>query len=126
MIDFVEEQLDARLVEDPDPEALEPGHVWREVAQIRRTPHGLAAQIAATPEVRARRTLGGALPPATASWLALGFDATLGETVLRLYRTAPRDASTADAHVVALEGPGHWWLALPDQLPAAVAALSAR
>ena len=70
--------------------------------------------------------MGGALPPATASWLALGFDATLGETVLRLYRAAPRDASTANARVVALDGPGHWWLALPDQLPAAVAALTAR
>jgi hypothetical protein len=126
MIDFVEEQLDGRLVEDPDPEALDPGYVWHEVAQIRQTPQGLAAQVAATPEVRARRTMGGALPPATASWLALGFDATLGETVLRLYRAAPRDATTADARVVPLEGPGHWWLALPDQLPAAVAALTAR
>ncbi|MDA0162243.1 hypothetical protein OM076_18365 [Solirubrobacter ginsenosidimutans] len=126
MIDFMEDQLDRHLVEDPDPEALDPEYVWHEVAQIRRSPQGLAAQVAATPEVRARHTMGGALSPATASWLALGFDATLGETVLRLYRAAPRDASTADARVVALDGPGHWWLALPDQLPAAVAALTAR
>jgi hypothetical protein len=126
MIDVVEEQLDRHLVENPDPEALDPEYVWHEVAQIRRTPQGLAAQIAATPEVRARRTLGAALPPATASWLALGFDATLGETVLRLYRAALRDASTADARLVPLDGPGHWWLALPDQLPAAVAALTNR
>jgi hypothetical protein len=124
MIDFVEAQLDRHLVEDPDPEALDAEYVWHEVAQIRRSPQGLAAQIAATPEVRARHTMGSALSPATASWLALGFDATLGETVLRLSRAAPRDASTADARVVPLDGPGHWWLALPEQLPAAVAALS--
>jgi pimeloyl-ACP methyl ester carboxylesterase len=67
-------------------------YVWHELAQIWQTePAGeewVAAQLAATTAARGERFLARGMAPHIAARIAAGFDATMGETILRLYRAA--------------------------------------
>lgn len=95
---------------------LHPGYVWHELAQLwQSSPAGeewIAAQLAATPEERARRTIGRGMAPEVARRIAPAFDATMGETILRLYRAA-RLAPATDLRLAARR-PGLVLLATAD------------
>jgi pimeloyl-ACP methyl ester carboxylesterase len=70
----------------------DPEYVWHELAQIWQAEGdgeaAVAAQLGAPVAIRAARLAGFGMAPTIAETVAAGFDATMGECILKLYRDA--------------------------------------
>jgi pimeloyl-ACP methyl ester carboxylesterase len=75
---------------------FDPDYEWHELAQVWQTPGAgeaaVAAMAAAPVAARAARLAQGGMAPAVAERVAEGMDATMGDCILRLYRSAAQPA----------------------------------
>ena len=101
---------------------LDPDYVWHELAQIWQTPGAgeqwIATHLAQSPEQRAGFLVERGMAPSIATQVAEGFDATMGASILSLYRSrGSRSLAAAWARLeLASARPGLALLATADTL----------
>lgn len=75
---------------------FDPDYVWHDMARVWQTPgageQSVAQAVAASPEARAHRFESFGVSPALAAKMASGFDQTMGECILALYRSSAQPA----------------------------------